>query len=198
MISHISGIIDHIDGSQIVIDVNGVGYAVAVPSSVFSAKPKAGDSIKLYTYQVVREDAHSLFGFSTKEEKRLFSTLLSVNGVGPKAGLSIISEIPLSKLVTAIAEGNSNLISSVKGIGKKTAEKVVIELKEKVAKAYSVEPTQNVQMREDSMMKDAVSALMTLGYSTSEARKAIEEAEKNLSREAGLEEIIKTALGSLI
>jgi len=195
MISHISGTVDHIDKNRIIVDVSGVGYAVHAPSSYLLKAPKTGDNVKLYTYQVVREDAISLFGFPTKGERTLFSTLLSVSGIGPKAGLSIISQIPLNKLVAAIAAGNADLISTVKGVGKKTAERLIIELKEKVAKAYSIDPSKGVS---GSSMQDAVSALMTLGYSATEAKKAIDGAGIDFSKAPGIEEIIRQTLSALV
>jgi len=199
MISHISGKLDHIDGNRVIVDVGGVGYAVHAPASFLLKPPRPGESVKLFTCQVVREDAIALFGFPTKKERKLFSTLLSVNGVGPKAALSIISEIPLDKLVTGIAEGNAELISRVKGIGRKTAEKVIIELKEKVARAHAIEAgkTGTIQA-ENPGVKDAISALMTLGYSSSEAKKAIEQSGVNLSENPAVERIIKKALSALV
>jgi Holliday junction DNA helicase RuvA len=199
MISHISGIVDNIEGNQVIIDVNGVGYVVHTPSSYLAKPPKIGDKIKLYTFQVVREDSIALYGFPSKGERRLFTTLISVSGIGPKGALTIISEIPTDKLITAIVNGNVDLISSVRGVGRKTAERLVIELKEKVAKAYAIEPSKDGSgmLNEDQAVKDSVSALMTLGYSSAEAKKAIDKAGIDLSEKPKAEEIIKKALSSL-
>lgn len=197
MISHLIGAIDNIEGNKIVVDVAGVGYLVNVPRTFFSSSPKVGDRIKVHTCQVVREDDISLYGFPTKEERSLFTTLLSVNGIGPKGAMSMISEIPLNKLVAAIARADEAVLSSVKGIGLKTAQRVIIELKEKVARAYSIEPSGDVSeiFKEDPLLKDAISALITLGYSPNEARQAIKHA-GIAAGEKSIEEVIKKALKS--
>jgi len=191
MISHLVGVIDSIEGNRITLDVSGVGYLVSVPKSFSS---KIGDKIKVHTCQIVREDDISLYGFATKEERSLFTTLLSVNGIGPKGAMTMISEIPLNKLVAAIAKSDAALISSVKGIGEKTAQRVIIELKEKVAKAYTIEPSGSVTeaSKEDPALKDAISALITLGYSPQEARTAIKKA--GVSGERSVEDMIRMAL----
>ncbi len=193
MISQLTGTIDNIEGNKVTVDVNGVGYVVSVPRS-FLTQFKTGDKLKIFTRQVVREDDISLYGFATKEERSLFATLLSVNGIGPKGAMSMISDIPLNKLVAAIAKSDAALISSVKGIGSKTAQRVIIELKEKVAKAYTIEPEGSVSesFGEDPAIKDAISALITLGYSPSEARGAIKKA--GVSSEKSVEDMIKKAL----
>jgi Holliday junction DNA helicase RuvA len=200
MISHVSGTVDNIEGNKIVIDVAGVGYSVHVPATYFSKPPKIGDQVKLFTHQVVREDLLALYGFQSKGERRLFETLLSVSGIGPKGALSIISEIPMDKLITAIVHGNVETISSVKGIGRKTAEKMIIELKEKVAKSYAVDPAriQSGAPGDDETIKDSVSALMTLGYSSQEARKAIERSGVDMSGKLRVEEVVRKALSALL
>jgi Holliday junction DNA helicase RuvA len=200
MISHISGILDHIEGNRVVIDVEGVGYAADVSNSFFTKSPKIGGKVKLYTCQVVREDSISLYGFVSKEERSLFSTLLSVSGIGPKGALALISEIPLDKLVAAITRGDVTFISRVKGIGSKTAQRLIVELKEKVAKAYAIEPSKvsSGLPKEDSSLKDAISALMTLGYSPSEARQAVEQCGIDLSVSPSIEDVIKASLKALV
>lgn len=199
MISHLNGILEHINKDHLVVDVGNVGYHVYVPTTVLANLPKIGDKIKLFTYQVVREDEISLYGFLAKEERNLFSLLLTVNGVGPKASLSILSAFPIDKLVTAITQGNVNLISTVPGIGKKTAQKLVIELKEKVAKAYALKPSEMTVgiPGDEPIISDAISALIALGYSPREARDAILKSGIDLSSQ-NVEDIIKQALKSLV
>ena len=199
MISHLNGILEHIDKNHLVVDVGNVGYHVNVPTSAFTRLPKVGEKIKLFTYQVVREDELSLYGFLAKEERNLFSLLLTVNGVGPKASLSILSGFPIDKLVTAITKGNVDLICTVPGIGKKTAQKLVIELKEKVAKAYAIKPSDMaIGIQGDApIISDAISALIALGYSPREARDAILKSGIDLSSQ-GVEDIIKQALKCLV
>lgn len=199
MISQLIGILDSIEQNNMTIDVNGVGYKVYLPTSALAKLPKPGEKIKVFTYQVVREDANDLYGFLRKEERGLFSMLLSVSGIGPKSALSLLSGIKMEDLVIAIAKGSVDLISSVPGIGLKTAQKLVIELKEKVGKAYAIAggaggkglPT------EDPMIGDAVSALMTLGYTPKEARDAIMRSGIDFTKVKGTEDIIKQSLKAL-
>ncbi len=199
MISQLTGILDSIEQNSIVIDINGVGYKVYVPTSTIHRLPKTGEKIKVFTYQVIREDANDLYGFTNKEERNLFSTLLSVSGIGPKSAIGILSKIKMEDLVVAIAKGSVDLITSVPGIGLKTAQKLVIELKEKVAKAYSI--AGGVSMKsipgENPLIGDATSALMALGYSAREARDAVMKAGADLSRVKSVEEIIKLSLKGL-
>jgi Holliday junction DNA helicase RuvA len=199
MISHLKGILEHIDRNHIVVDVGSVGYHINVTSSALSRLPKVGEAIKLFTYQVVREDDISLYGFLSKEERNLFSILLSVSGIGPKASLSILAGFPLDKLVTAITTGDVDIISTVPGIGKKTAQKLVIELKEKVAKAYAIKPSDMaIGIKGDApVVSDAISALIALGYSPREARETILKSGLDLSSNS-VEDIIKQALKSLV
>ena len=199
MISHLKGILEHIDKAHLVVDVGNVGYHVHVSSGSLGRLPKVGEKIHLYTYQVVREDDISLYGFLTKEERNLFALLLTVNGVGPKASLSILSGFPIDKLVAAITKGDVDLISTVPGIGKKTAQKLVIELKEKVAKAYAIMPSDMAigMGGDEPVVSDAISALISLGYSPREARDAILKCGIDLSSQ-GVEVMIKQALKSLV
>jgi len=199
MISHLNGILEHIGKNHLVVDVENVGYHVNVPASVLARLPKIGEKIKLFTYQVVREDDISLYGFLSKEERNLFSLLLSVSGVGPKVSLAILSSFPVDKLVTAITQANVDLISTVPGIGKKTAQKLVIELKEKVAKAYALKPSDMaIGIEGDApIVSDSISALISLGYSPREARAAILKVGIDLSSQ-DVESVIKQALKSLV
>ncbi|NQT30314.1 MAG: Holliday junction branch migration protein RuvA [Candidatus Saganbacteria bacterium] len=199
MIAHLNGTLEHIDKNHLVVDVGSVGYHVNVPSSTLVCLPKIGEKIKLFTYQVVREDEISLYGFLSKEERSLFALLISVSGIGPKVSLSIISSFPVDRLVSAITKGNVDLISSVPGIGKKTAQKLVIELKEKVARAYAIKPSDMAIGIEGDQpaISDAISALITLGYSPREARDSIMKANIDPSHQ-NVEDLIKQALKSLV
>ena len=199
MISHLNGVLEHIDKNHIVVDVGNVGYHVNLPTSALARLPQVGKQVKLFTYLVVREDELSLYGFLSKEERSLFSLLLSVNGVGPKASLSILSAFPIDKLVAAITQGDVDLISTVPGIGKKTSQKLVIELKEKVAKAYAIKPSDmTIGIAGDTpILSDAISALIALGYSPREARDTLLKSGIDFSSQS-VEEIIKQALKSLV
>jgi Holliday junction DNA helicase RuvA len=200
MISHLKGILEHVDKAHLVVDVGNVGYHVHVASGTLARLPKVGGQVHLYTYQVVREDDISLYGFLTKEERNLFRLLLTVSGVGPKASMSIISAFPIDKVVAAITQANVDLIATVPGIGKKTAQKLVIELKEKVAKAYAIKPsdmTIGMPGGDAPIVSDAISALIALGYSPREARDAILKSGIDLNSE-NVEDVIKRALKSLV
>jgi holliday junction DNA helicase RuvA len=199
MIAQLTGILDSKEINYVVVDVNGVGYKVFVPTSTLSKLPKVGENIKIYTYQVVREDALDLYGFLRKEERGLFSMLLSVSGIGPKSALGLLSGIKMEDLVIAISKGTVDLITSVPGIGLKTAQKLVIELKEKVAKAYAISGVEHTKdlPGESPLLSDAIAALMTLGYSVKEARDAIMKAGVDLSKAKSVEDIIKQSLKAL-
>ncbi|MBU0686276.1 MAG: Holliday junction branch migration protein RuvA [Candidatus Margulisbacteria bacterium] len=198
MISHLSGKLEHKEADHVVVDVGNIGYHVTVPASTIPRLPEIDQEIKLFTLQIVREDDISLYGFLTKEERNLFKILLKVNGVGPKAATAIIGAFNLDKLVTAITKGNVDLITSVPGIGKKTAQKIVIELKEKVSKAFggmeaSGGGSVDLFKGESQEVLDAVSALVALGYSAKEAKEMILKLEPKVLG-AGTEIIIKNAL----
>lgn len=198
MISHLNGTLEHIDQAHVVIDVGSVGYQVKVPSSVINRLPKVGDNVKLFTIQVVREDDISLYGFMSKEERALFSLFLSVSGVGPKLALALISGFSIDRLVSAIAQADVALLSSISGIGRKTAERIVVELKEKIGKAYAIKPSEMIVgiKGEGALISDAISALISLGYSPREAREAIMRLKAD--KMESVEEIIKEALKGLI
>jgi Holliday junction DNA helicase RuvA len=198
MISHLSGTLEHIDQTHIVIDVNNVGYKVNVPASVLSRLPKPGEKIKLFTIQVVREDNISLYGFLNKEERSLFALFLSVSGIGPKLAMALLSGFPIDRLVSAIAQGDAALLSSISGIGRKTAERIIVELKEKIGKAYAIKPSEMTAgiKGESTLVSDAISALISLGYSPREAREAI--LRIDAQKFSSVEEIIKDALKGLI
>ncbi|MBU0630957.1 MAG: Holliday junction branch migration protein RuvA [Candidatus Margulisbacteria bacterium] len=199
MISHLNGILAGLDQNMVVIEVGNIGYLVKVPSAVASRLPVVGQPLKLFTIQIVREDDISLYGFLSTEERSLFSLFLSVSGVGPKMALALISAFPLDKLVAAVAKGDVALLSSVSGVGKKTAERVVVELKEKIAKKYAVTPQEmgaGIKGGESSLGADSISALISLGYSPKEAREAVMRVD--LEQVTSVEGVIKTALKNLV
>jgi len=197
MIAHLKGILEHIDKDHIVVEVAGVGYRVNLSPAVLNRLPKAGSELLVFTYQVVREDEISLYGFLTKEERNLFSTLLTVSGIGPKGASVILASAPLDKLVAAITRGDAEFISAAPGVGLKTAQKVVIELKEKLAKAYGLKPAQLSMggAGESTVISDSISALITLGYSPREAREAVSRIDPENIK--SVEEVIKSALKGL-
>ena len=196
MIAHIQGRLDNIEKNAVIIDVNGIGYKVFVPSSIIDYLPNVGEELKLFTYMVVKEDDQSLYGFKSKEEKNLFTQIISVSGIGPKTGLVLMSQAPVNQLVAAITQGNVDLIKSTPGIGLKTAQRLIIELKEKLAKEFGVKPAEvSVGLSGDQgVVQDAISALMTLGYRPAEARALLSKID--VTPESKVEDIIKSALTS--
>lgn len=196
MITHLFGVLEHVDSDRITVDVDGVGYLVYVPARVMSSLPPVSEKIKVHTYLHVREDAMTLYGFPTKEERHLFTMLLGVSGIGPKGALALLS-LELPKLVAAIAQSKVDLITSIPGIGLKTAQRIIIELKEKVSRAYAVSPADTLTGLpvETPLVKDALSALVTLGYRPREARQAMTGVD--LSQVNSVEEAIKLALKNL-
>jgi Holliday junction DNA helicase RuvA len=148
----------------------------------------------------VREDAHTLYGFSSKDERNLFRNLLSVSGIGPKVGMSLMSSYPIDKLTAAITQGNVDLITSAPGVGRKTAQKVIIELKEKIAKTFGLLSTDSIASFPDQdqpILKDSISALMTLGYSAAEAKSAALKVLQEDASNKNIEDIIRRSLKNL-
>ncbi|MCX5749968.1 MAG: Holliday junction branch migration protein RuvA [Candidatus Saganbacteria bacterium] len=199
MIGHIEGIFEGAENDKITVDVNGIGYEITVTNSVLRKLPKKGEKIKVITYLNVREDLMQLFGFSSKEEKGLFGHLLSVSGIGPKGAMNMVSSFDINRLVVAITKGDVGLLTSAQGVGKKTAERVIVELREKLGKIYMLETESgsSTQALENPVIKDAASALMVLGYSAKEAKQAIMESGADLSGNMQIEEIIKRSLKAL-
>jgi Holliday junction DNA helicase RuvA len=198
MIAHLTGTLEHIDQRHVVVEVNSIGYHVNVPAAVIARLPKVGEKVKLYTIQIVREDDISLYGFLHKEERALFALLLSVSGIGPKMAMALISGFPLDRLVAAIAQGDVTLLSSISGVGKKTAERLVLELKEKIGRAYAITPAEMAAgiKGENALVSDAISALIALGYSPRDAREAI--LRLDTGKLPSVEAVIKEALKGLV
>ena len=180
MFSYINGEIVEFGNSTVVVDVNGVGYELSV-SGYTMADCKLGQKQKLYAYMQVKEDGISLYGFSTVEEKNMFLRLISVSGIGCKVALSILSGIDSNSLALAIFNGDTRLLTKVKGLGKKTAERLVLELKEKVVvdAADMVLPiTQNPDLQINKDVQSAIAVLCSLGKSQADAEKLVEAAAK--------------------
>ncbi len=191
MISSVKGTVNEINGEYVEIDVAGIGYEICVPTPT-ADRLEVGQTVKLYTYMAVREDGVFLYGFFTAEEKKMFLKLISISGIGPKVAVAILSGISLSQLAISIITGDAKTLAKVKGIGKKTAERIILELKE------NVEPIDDedvvLKEKEDvvtDVMNDAVDALRYLGLSQGEALRAVKEAVKTAT---DVEDIIKTAL----
>jgi holliday junction DNA helicase RuvA len=192
VIAQISGTLAHKMPGEVVVDVGGIGYQIFVPLNVFYRLPEVGGAVTLYIHTHLREDALQLFGFHHPEEKQVFLLLNSVAGIGPKLAVNILSGIPADELSRAIKEGDQLRILSIPGVGKKLAERMIVELRDKFALIQGQASAPVASQNGSQLMQDAVSALVNLGY-----RKA--EVEKNLrdiieSGKQGLEEVITEVL----
>src|SRR5574343_133188 len=193
MIAHIQGKLVEKTPTDVVIDCNGVGYHVNISLHTFSLLPQT-DFIKLYTYLQIKEDAHSLYGFVEKSERELFKLLLSVSGIGAGIAQTMLSSLDPKQIIQAIANGDVGTVQSIKGIGNKTAQRVILELRDKVLKMYDlgeISVAQHNINREESL-----SALEVLGYVRKNAEKVVDKILKE-NPEASVETIIKQALKNL-
>lgn len=195
MYAYINGIIEEADLNGIVIDNNGIGYSIQCPSSVMNSV-SIGQTVKIYTYQHVREDAIILYGFMSKEDRIMFLRLISVSGIGPKIALQVLSSLTASDLAVILVGSDANALTKVPGIGKKTAQRIILELKEKVDNDELVNATTNrgLVSANSTMISDAIYALAALGYSSQEASKAVESVAANYN---DTESIIRAVLKSL-
>ncbi len=183
---------------QIIVDVAGVGYRLQIPLSTFYALPESGQ-VQLRVHTHVKEDAIQLFGFLSEAEKELFALLISVSGVGPKLAITILSHIPTDELANALCQGDVPRLIAIPGIGKKSAERLVLELQDKataLAVAGGITSVDSPATADEDAHQDALSALVNLGYKESLAKKAL----KNLKLQTGtpLEEVLKAALKILV
>ena len=168
MIAFLVGIIEEKREDCVLLDVNGVGYELGISKNTYLSLPTEGETIKLFTYMSVREDGVALFGFSSRDEKELFLKLTSVSGIGPKVAVGILSGLPLSELVIAIIKQDMRALSSIKGLGKKTAERLCLELKDKLSPVGEMSETQTFEYDEDALTL-ATETLISLGINKNEA-----------------------------
>jgi Holliday junction DNA helicase RuvA len=192
MISYVRGVLDYKEPNLVIVDINGIGYEVFVPLSTYQKLPAVGGQVKLHTYHHVREDAMQLYGFLSSEEKEVFELVLSISGVGTKVALSILSFISVNEFRRSIAQGDMKTLTKIPGIGKKSAERMVLELKDKIGDIQIDE--RMLRLLEAESTNDAVSALLTLGASQSAAEYAVYRAERLLGEEANIEDLIAQAL----
>lgn len=202
MYAYLNGIVADVWEDGCVIDVNDIGYNVKISGSTFTKLPGIGERVKLYTYTSVREDAMQLFGFLSRNELEMFKKLITVNGIGPKGGLALLSVMDADDLRFAIISQDVKAISSAPGIGKKTAERVILDLKDKLdvdagmiqreMDGYVGVTSKNL---ENPQIKEAVEALVALGYGQSEASKAVSRVDGADSMESGA--LLKAALKKL-
>lgn len=200
MITFLEGTLVESLPTQVVVAVNGVGYQVLIPLSSFDRLPAPGSAVRLLTHLQVREDAHVLFGFMSAEERDLFRLLVNhVSGIGPKLALAVLSGMSVGIFKSAVVNESVDLLAKIKGVGKKTAERIVLELKDKVgiAAAWEAASASHAPGAEQTQVNDAVLALISLGYKQVDAHKAVKQA---LAADGGnsAEELVRKALKLLI
>ncbi len=197
MYSYINGPLAEVELDHIVIDVNGIGYNIYIPTNCFEYLPGLGEMCKVHTYLYLREDAMMLYGFLTKDDLDLFKQLITVSGIGPKGAIGILSALSADDLRFAILAGDAKAISKAPGIGAKTAQRVILELKDKMSLEDAFEKKLDnekvmVASSNNQVKNDAVLALTALGYSSSESLKAVSKVD--ITPEMDVEEVLKQAL----
>jgi len=183
--------------THVTVDVNGVGYEALIPLSSFDKLPQPGQPIRLLTQLVVREDSHTLYGFMSSEERDLFRLLINtVSGIGPKTALNVLSGISVTAFRGAVAGGDLKSLSKISGVGKKTAERIVVELKDKIgmAGAWEASSAKHSLSADEQRINDAVLALVALGFKQIEAHDAVRGAQAVLGMQASVEELVRVCL----
>lgn len=200
MIGRLTGILLEKQPPQLLVDVQGVGYELDAPMSTFYQLPTTGEKVTLHTHMVVREDAQLLYAFFSLSERQLFRNLIRINGVGPKLALTILSGVSADEFTRCVMEGDSKALTSLPGVGKKTAERLIVELRDRLSKdVKAILPSVDgsvaaVTSVESNPVSDAVSALVSLGYRAQEASQMVRVVD---AEGLGVEAIIKAALQSV-
>ncbi|MDO5776050.1 MAG: Holliday junction branch migration protein RuvA [Eubacteriales bacterium] len=206
MINHIRGILSDIEEGQVVIEAAGVGYAIGVPATVLNLLPPVGSELKLYTYHSVKEDSQSLYGFVNKSDREMFKCLIGVNGIGPKGAIAILSVLDTEALRMAIVTADVKSISQAPGIGKRTAERLILDLKDKIGsfaedfvngsdmQGFGTAPSAGNAFSAGPVA-EAIDALTMLGYSRSEAGRAVSSIQ--LQDDMTTEDVLKAALRTI-
>ena len=196
MIVFLDGVLEEKEPTRVVVNVNGVGYEASIPLSSYDRLPETGKRVRLLTVPVVREDAHLLFGFMTGEERETFLLLTSVNGIGPKLGLAVLGGLSVRDLKAAIAGGDVKRLSGISGIGKKTAERLILEMRDKLGKGELLESLTGGKTpgRRDSQLRDALRALISLGHKQADAQRMVMDMAADITPETTLEDILRKVL----
>ena len=204
MIAHLSGTLLSKQATSVIVDVSGVGYEVTIPLSTFYDLEDAGSNVQLRIYTHVREDTLQLYGFKTARERELFLKLISVSGIGPKLGITLLSGMSADEMIASIRTNNLARLTLIPGVGRKTAERLIVELREKVADLSSAQleeelgakPEVSAESNEDTVRADSLSALVNLGYQRSPAEKAIDAA-LNEGGDITVESVLRRGLKKL-
>lgn len=196
MIVSLKGLLQEVAEGSVVLDVQGVGYEIFVTGAVLKTLPTKGEELQIQTYLQVREDAMILYGFSSGEERSLFHKIIGVAGIGPKTGLGILSNITPQEFIQAVQKQDLKTLTSLPGIGKKTGERILLELKDKFKGITWVSDGEEDDMPivPGGVFEDAVEALVALGYSASEAGRMVQRAKPHLTQNYDLQELLKVAL----
>ncbi len=197
MITFLHGRLAEVLPTQLTVDVNGVGYEVLIPLSSYDKLPQVGHEVQLLTHLAIREDAHVLYGFMSVQERELFRMLINtVSGIGPKIALNILSGMNVTAFRGAVANGDVKALSQISGVGKKTAERIVVELKDKIgaAGAWEASSAQRALSPADQKINDAVLALIALGFKQLDAHDAVRGALEKLGPEAGPDDLVRASL----
>ncbi len=200
MIAFINGIVEDYSEDSVILSVNGIGYEVKVSGDTIASLPSIGEMLKLYTYTYVREDAFCLYGFLTKDDLEIFKKLITVSGIGPKGGLAVLSVMSADDLRFAILAGDAKMIATAPGIGKKTAERVILDLRDKISMEDTMIHRQMVeqssqpggQSGDNQIRTEAVEALTALGYTAQEALQAVKKVD--ITETSDVEAVLKAAL----
>jgi Holliday junction DNA helicase RuvA len=197
VITFLNGKLTEVLPTQVTVEVHGVGYEVLIPLSSYDKLPQPGQEVHLLTHLAIREDAHVLYGFMTPQERELFRMLIhTVSGIGPKIALNILSGMNTVAFRGAVANGDVKALSQINGVGKKTAERIVVELRDKVgaAGAWEASSAQRALSPQDQKVNDAVLALIALGFKQVEAHDAIRASVEKLGENAGPDDLVRASL----
>jgi Holliday junction DNA helicase RuvA len=193
MITHIHGVLEEKTPASAVIDCGGIGYMLKISLNTYTQLPEKG-SCRLFTHLAIREDAHILFGFANREERELFRHLISVSGVGGNTALTVLSSLDPVGLKETIVSSNVSVLKSIKGVGPKTAERIIVDLKDRLGKVEVGELA--IGLSQNNQHEEALTALITLGFAKNSAEKAIAKVLKTHGNDLGVEEIVKHSLSS--
>lgn len=196
MFALIAGKLAHKSATEVIVDVGGIGYQVYIPLSTFYELPETGDPVSFHIHTHVKEDAIQLFGFRSREEKSIFQLMIQVSGIGPKLAINVLSGISAPELTRAVSDGDLARLVTIPGIGKKTAERMIVELRDKFSKLVKegMAGPARTEIPDDILMNDALSALENLGYKQPVAKKALDQVRGSLDGDLTIEELLKQAL----
>ncbi len=196
MIAYLEGKLVEKNPTHLILEVNGVGYSIDIPVSTYTNLGETGQMAKILTCQQVKDDELKLYGFATKPEKELFELVISVNGVGPRVALSILSCIPVEEFQRSVLQEDLDVLTTISGVGKKTAQRLIVELKEKLGKVDLAE-REDLKKKEitwGEALNEAVLALISLGYTRADAQRALDKVSQEVQEALPVEELIKRAL----